>query len=55
VQKGDLDGDPVFSLRMRLIGGKEVALTHLWVHNRARLEENVAQLKSIVLPETPPA
>jgi hypothetical protein len=53
IQKPDIEGDPVFSLRMRLVGGKEVALTHLWVHNRKRLEENASQLKSIILQEAP--
>jgi hypothetical protein len=55
VQKEDIDGDPVFSLRMRLLTGKEIVLTHLWVHNRQRLEENANQLKTIVLQDTPQA
>lgn len=55
VKKEDIDGDPVFSMRMRLVSGKEVVLTHLWVHDRQRLEQNVSQLKEIVLQDTPPA
>ena len=51
IQKPDIDGDRVFSLRMRLADGKEVALTNLWLHNRARLEENVSQLKLLILQE----
>jgi hypothetical protein len=38
VQGKDIDGDPVFTLRFQLTGGQELPLTHLWLHNQARLE-----------------
>jgi hypothetical protein len=49
VEKQDIDGDPVFSLRMSLIDGKEVALTNLWIHNKILLEENASRLKLHIL------
>ncbi len=48
VDKEDVDGAPVFSLRMRLVEGKEVALTNLWVRNRKRLEEDASRLKMLI-------
>jgi hypothetical protein len=45
VQKQDLDGDPVFSLRMKLADGKDAVLTNLWIHDRKQLEENASRLK----------
>jgi hypothetical protein len=44
VQGKDIDGDPVFTLRMELQDGRETPLTHLWIHNRERLEQNLAEL-----------
>ena len=44
VQGKDIDGDPVFTLRVELQDGREIPLTHLWMHNRERLEQNLAEL-----------
>jgi hypothetical protein len=48
VQQKDIEGASVYSLRMRLLNGKEVALTKLWSHGRAILEENAVGLKSFI-------
>jgi len=46
VQGQDIDGDPVFTLRMQLHDEREIPLTRLWLHNRARLEENLSLLET---------
>ena len=46
VQGKDIDGDPVFALRMQLHDEREIPLTRLWLHNRERLEANLAQLEA---------
>ena len=46
VQGKDIDGDPVFGLRMQLQDEREIPLTRLWLHDRERLEANMAQLEA---------
>jgi hypothetical protein len=48
VETQDIDGDPVHSIRLRLAGGREVPVTSLWLHNKPKLEDNVAQLREFV-------
>jgi hypothetical protein len=44
VQGKDIDGGPVFTLRLMLTNGEEVPLTRLWIHNRAGLEQALETL-----------
>jgi hypothetical protein len=44
VQGKDIDGGPVFTMRFQLADGRELPLTHLWLHDRANLEQTLALL-----------
>jgi hypothetical protein len=44
VQGKDIDGGPVYTLRLMLTTGEEVPLTRLWIHNRAGLEQALETL-----------
>ena len=44
VEGKDVDGDPVFTIRFQLSDGRELPLTHLWLHNSARLEDTLNRL-----------
>jgi hypothetical protein len=48
VQKEDIDGDPVFALRIQLQDGREVPLTLLWIHARGRLTDTLQQLSQYI-------
>jgi len=53
VQGKDIDGDPVFTLRMRLKDGREIPLTFLWLHAKDNLAAILEQLSPhIVRAET---
>jgi hypothetical protein len=44
VQGKDIDGDPVFTIRFQSTDGRELPLTHLWLHDRENLEYTLALL-----------
>ncbi len=48
VQKEDIDGDPVFSIRIQLQDGREVPLTLLWIHARGPLTDTLQQLSKYI-------
>lgn len=48
VQGKDIDGDPVFTMRFQLADGSELPLTHLWLHDRANLEQTLALLSGYI-------
>jgi hypothetical protein len=50
-QGADIDGGPVYSLRLELLDGREIPLTRLWLHNRAELENALAELNRCLHPD----
>jgi hypothetical protein len=44
VKGKDIDGDPVYTIRLELANGEELPLTHLWIHNRKNLEHTLTLL-----------
>lgn len=44
----DDDGDPIFSVDMKLISGKTTALTKTWLRNKEELEKVVDQIKNFI-------
>ena len=49
LQGKDIDGDAVFTLRLQRVDGREVPLTHLWLHHRDDMEHTLT-LMSQYLP-----
>lgn len=45
----DDEGDPIFSVDMKLISGKTAALTKTWLRNREELEKVVDQIKNFII------
>ena len=43
-QGNDIDGDAVYTLRLQRVDGREVPLTHLWLHSRDDLERALTLL-----------
>ncbi len=51
VEGKDIDGDPVFSLRIILASGSEFPVTLLWLHDREALENSAAKLRRFLSGE----
>lgn len=45
---GDIDGDPVFPLAVRLRDGRIVRVTRLWLHDPEGLARNVAEMEQFL-------
>lgn len=48
LQSRDIDGDPVYSLRMMMSDGKEVPLTLLWLHGKEKLTAILEQIGQFI-------
>ncbi len=48
VQGKDIDGEPVYSLRLELQDGREIPLTYLWLHDSKGLTKNLDALAQYV-------
>ena len=46
----DDDGDPIFSVDMKLISGKTTALTKTWLRNKEDLQKVIDEIKEFLLP-----
>ena len=44
----DDDGDPIFSVDMKLISGKTTALTKTWLRNKEELQKVVDEIKDFI-------
>jgi hypothetical protein len=44
----DDEGDPIFSVEMKLNSGKTIPLTKTWLRNKKDLEENIKQIKDFL-------
>ena len=44
----DDDGDPIFSVDMKLISGKTTALTKTWLRNKEELQKIVDEIKDFI-------
>ena len=45
----DDDGDPIFSVDMKLISGKTTALTKTWLRNKKELQKVIDEIKEFLL------
>jgi hypothetical protein len=46
----DNDGDPIFSVDMKLISGKTTPLTKTWLRNKEDLQKMIDEIKDFLLP-----
>jgi hypothetical protein len=44
----DDEGDPIFSVEMKLNSGTTISLTKTWLRNKKDLEENIKQIKDFL-------
>ena len=45
----DDDGDPIFSVEVKLISGKTIALTKTWLRNKEELKKMIIEIKDFLL------